>query len=655
MRKLILISMCYWAALSWGAAVSPLQRLKKDLQRQYRSEFTYDVIDGFANMEVTRSGAAQNSLKWFGKEAISYFRDFGDYAAVAEKGEAYCQTNMIRMATIFNDKWMSYWKGLPTDVHEKLLNNPDRLMSFLDTIEYLKAGDDGDRNLEFITKHPNALVYLKSYPELLDYPDTSVAAVTFALRRIELSNLSPERQIKLHNALQKTEIVVKLIEDRALSQVYGEIPLLLFLTEPRLFQVTSNPEADLIVNRNRIMLLSTHLDYFANRKIMSPDWDTEVNDLNAIFSYCPQRPDITPDDWIQMLLACQPESEKLMELLKKYLRKPDGFATVERIVSAIMSDMNCYPPSDLCVLLRLIREGSLIDDFETLVKICLSAGLKVMPDDTCQYPGVMLILSGVPSDDPEFMDYLGKKEYGMRLIAYLGDSNYGKDIAERWGRAKLLKLADIKYDESSAKQLINHIPMAGSLVNIGIKMTEGYPVSTAEYLCAAVDAAGLAFTVATMGAGAGAAEAGKSAVKEGTKIVTKEVAKKTLAVKAKVAITVAESWAKKYASKAGEYIDEHRDELKDRIQQMLKYIEETSNRANEDEIDYPQRGFDILTSDKLLSSFGRMLPLRSSLVGFYANSRGLSQELKAPTSLDKWCNDFNSTTRDILLISLCVK
>ena len=73
---------CFSATVisSWvlfGAASSPLLRLKKDLRNQYGSEFTTEVINGFADMEVTRRGTAKNSLKWFGKDAIVYYRDFG--------------------------------------------------------------------------------------------------------------------------------------------------------------------------------------------------------------------------------------------------------------------------------------------------------------------------------------------------------------------------------------------------------------------------------------------------------------------------------------------------------------------------------------------------------------------------------------------------
>ena len=660
---------CFSATVisSWvlfGAAVSPLQRLKKDLRNQYGSEFTVEVINGFADMEVTRRGATKNSLKWFGKDAIAYYRDFGDYAALASLGEEKSRTNLVRLATAFNDKWMTYWKGLDSEVRSRLLSNPDRLDRFLNSVESLKNCDEDGQRFDFLCRHPNSLVYLDEFPELLRYPEKDVASVVFALSRIKIAELKPNQKKELHAALCHVETVASLVRDKALRQIYGDAPILLYLAEPRLFQVSSCPEDDLVVNRNRVMLLATHLDYFAKRRALSSDWDREVADFNSIFSYIPKLRDLTEEDWLQMLLACRPESEKLFELLKRYLHTTTGFSTLERMVAAIIQDMHRYPPSDLCVLLRLIREGSMIEDFEALARICLDVGLKVNPKDECQYPGVMLVLSGVPADDPLFMDYLGKERFGVRLIAYLGDINYGNDIAERWGRAKQLKLKDAEYDESDAKQLINHIPCAGSLVNVGIKLSNGYPVSTAEYLCASVDAAGLVLDVVTFGAGAGATEAAKEGVKQGAKKVASEIVKKTLAEKAKDAAIIgakktamwwAKTQVKKYATQAGQYLDENRDELKDQLQKIYECIQKFSdgeNRLNEEQ---PPSVFakDEITAQKLMVTFGRVMPLQNRLVGSYANSRGVSQIFEAPPSYEKWVRDFDSPTGDILLVSLC--
>ena len=115
--------------------------------------------------------------------------------------------------------------------------------------------------------------------------------------------------------------------------------------------------------------------------------------------------------------------------------------------------------------------------------------------------------------------------------------------------------------------------------------------------------------------------------------------------------------AKKYAQKTGEYIDEHRDELKERLQQIHKYIEELLGKDGEDRTKDKPIVFmrDPLTSDKLLATFGRVLPLRDHLVGSYANYRGMSQMMEMPKSFDKWCVSFNSAAQDVMLISLCIK
>ena len=62
---------------------------------------------------------------------------------------------------------------------------------------------------------------------------------------------------------------------------------------------------------------------------------------------------------------------------------------------------------------------------------------------------------------------------------------------------------------------------------------------------------------------------------------------------------------------------------------------------------------DEITAQKLMVTFGRVMPLQNQLVGSYANSRGVSQIFEAPPSYEKWVRDFDSTTGYILLVSLC--
>ena len=642
-----------------AAPVSPMKRFKAQMHEKYNAVFPRKVIDGFAEMEVTHRNFAKELEKSCGDNAIRWYKEYGDYSALGACERKRVIDGMKALDSALGEGWGEYWKMIDDETRRIIVSDICVLESFVHNINRAKESENASERLTFLIKHPNALALIDKYPGILKLVDADGAPATFVLRKLKLDKMRDVDKRQVQSSLARPNAFLDIIKDPQLRDVFYEVPSWLCMMEPSLFSVTDDHIADLEINRNRIVTLTAHLETILERRACGLKWDEMVSDLNAILSYSPKRADLRDEDWMSLLLATKPESDKMISLLSAYRHDRRGFETIERMTSTIMRDMNEYPPTSFCVLLKLIRKGSLIEDFELLVDICQEIGLKSKEGE---YPLVMMILASAPSADDDFMHYLGK--HRARLIAYLSDWTYGTSIEERWGRAKLNDLEDAKYDESGAKQIIAKIPCAGGVLNVGIKLVEGYPVTTAEYLCAGIDAVDLVIKAVTAGTSTLATESAKEAVKttasaaakkataETAKSIAKEHAK---SLAKKTAKAIAKKTLKDGARKFGNYIDEHHDDMKQWAQMIADFIDTYRRSSKHDSVGGIAVDNQSSRREKMIQAFARQWPMREELSLRCINAFGNSEVIYAPESYEKWVADFDKQAGSILLTTLEVR
>ena len=632
-----------------AAPMSPMKRFKAQMHEKYNTMFPRKVIDGFAEMEVTHRNFAKELEKSCGDNAIRWYKEYGDYSALGACERKRVIDGMKALDSALGEGWGEYWKMIDDETRRIIVSDIRVLESFVRNINRARESENTSERLTFLIKHPNALALIDKYPGILKLVDADVAPAAFVLRKLKFDEMRDVDKRQVQSSLARPNAFLDIIKDPQLRDVFYEVPSWLCMMEPSLFSVTDDHIADLEINRNRIVTLTAHLETILERRACGLKWDEIVSDLNAILSYSPKRADLKDEDWMSLLLATKPESDKMMSLLSAYRHDRRGFETIERMTSTIMRDMNEYPPTSFCVLLKLIRKGSLIEDFELLVDICQEIGLKSKEGE---YPIVMMILASAPSADDDFMHYLGK--HRARLIAYLSDWTYGTSVEERWGRAKLNDLEDAKYDEGGAKKFIEKIPWAGGVLNVGIKLVEGYPVTTAEYLCAGIDVVGCLIDVIPGGT------AGKEALKEGTKEVAKESAKKAaerIAKKTAKAIVKKKTKdkLKDVAKNVGNYIDENRDGIKDWAQRIAEFLDSYRNKNSHNTPANTIIGDRRVQREAMIRAFARQWPMREDLSLRCINAFGNSEVIYAPESYEKWVADFDKQGGSILLTTLEVK
>ena len=349
-----------------AAPMSPMKRFKAQMHEKYNAMFPRKVIDGFAEMEVSHRNFAKELEKSCGDNAIRWYEEYGDYSALGACERKRVIEGMKALDSALNEGWREYWRMIDDETRRIIVSDIRVLESVVHNINRARESENASERLTFLIKHPNALALIDKYPGILKFVDADVAPAAFVLRKLKFDEMRDVDKRQVQRSLVRPNAFLDIIKDPLLRDVFYEVPSWLCMMEPSLFSVTDDHAADLEINRNRIVTLTAHLETILERRARGLKWDETVLDLNAILSYSPKRADLRDEDWMSLLLATKPESDKMISLLSAYRHDRRGFETIERMTSTIMRDMNEYPPTSFCVLLKLIRKGSLIEDFELM-------------------------------------------------------------------------------------------------------------------------------------------------------------------------------------------------------------------------------------------------------------------------------------------------